>query len=110
MPKSPGDLPNRWAACASLRATTQKQREAGVFATGVERLFAECRSDADRNVGAFLAATAILGIVGAIVMLMGTRQIMAGKITLGDYFTYTMFLASWSPPVFQVVECRHATH
>ncbi len=50
-----------------------------------------------------LAATAILGIVGAIVMWLGARQEMAHKITLGDYFTYTMFLAFMVAPVFQVV-------
>jgi ABC-type bacteriocin/lantibiotic exporter with double-glycine peptidase domain len=36
-------------------------------------------------------------------MWLGARQEMAHKITLGDYFTYTMFLAFMVAPVFQVV-------
>jgi ABC-type multidrug transport system fused ATPase/permease subunit len=72
-----------------------EDREAGVFAKGVERLY--------QNVVLSLAATAILGIVGATVMWLGARQEMAHKITLGDYFTYTMFLAFMVAPVFQVV-------
>jgi len=36
-------------------------------------------------------------------MWLGARQEMAHKITLGDYFTYTMFLAFMVAPVFGVV-------
>jgi subfamily B ATP-binding cassette protein MsbA len=36
-------------------------------------------------------------------MWLGARQEMAHRITLGDYFTYTMFLAFMVAPVFQVV-------
>ena len=44
-----------------------------------------------------------MGVVGAIVMFMGTRQILAGKLTLGGFFTYTMFLGYLAAPLFQVV-------
>ena len=36
-------------------------------------------------------------------MWLGARQEMAHKHHLGDYFTYTMFLAFMVAPVFQVV-------
>ncbi len=44
-----------------------------------------------------------MGVIGAIVMFMGTRQILAGKLTLGGFFTYTMFLGYLAAPLFQVV-------
>ena len=44
-----------------------------------------------------------MGVVGAIVMFIGTRQIMSGKLTLGEFFTYTMFLGYLAAPLFQVV-------
>jgi subfamily B ATP-binding cassette protein MsbA len=50
-----------------------------------------------------LSAATLMGIVGAIVMLIGTRQIIAGKLTLGGFFTYTMFLGYLVAPLFQVV-------
>src|SRR6202012_3299694 len=78
-------------------------REAGVFATGVERLYQNVVRSLTATSLLSLAATAILGIVGATVMWMGARQQMAHKITLGDYFTYTMFLAFMAAPVFPVV-------
>jgi len=36
-------------------------------------------------------------------MFMGARQIMAGTLTLGGFFTYTMFLGYLVAPIFQVV-------
>jgi subfamily B ATP-binding cassette protein MsbA len=36
-------------------------------------------------------------------MLIGTRQIIAGTLTLGGFFTYTMFLGYLAAPLFQVV-------
>ena len=80
-----------------------EEREAGVFATGVERLYQNVVRSLTATSLLSLAATAILGIVGATVMWLGARQEMAHKITLGDYFTYTMFLAFMVAPVFQVV-------
>ena len=50
-----------------------------------------------------LSSSTLMGIIGAIVMFMGTRQILAGKLTLGGFFTYTMFLGYLAAPLFQVV-------
>ncbi len=74
-----------------------------VFATGIERLL--------QNVFRTLTATSLLGlssamlmgVVGAIVMFMGSRQILAGRLTLGGYLTYIMFLGYLAAPLFQVV-------
>ena len=50
-----------------------------------------------------LSSSTLMGIIGAIVMFMGTRQILAGKLTLGGFFTYTMFLGYLAAPLVQVV-------
>src|SRR5450432_3163893 len=50
-----------------------------------------------------LSSSMLMGLIGAIVMYMGTRQILAGKLTLGGFFTYTMFLGYLAAPLFQVV-------
>ena len=39
-----------------------------------------------------LSSSLLLGVVGAIIMFVGTRHILDGTLTLGGYFTYTMFL------------------
>ena len=45
----------------------------------------------------------LLGVVGAAVMYVGARQILAGQLTLGGFFTYTLLLGFLVAPLFQVV-------
>jgi ABC-type multidrug transport system fused ATPase/permease subunit len=80
-----------------------EDREAGVFAKGVERLYQNVVRSLTATSLLALASTAILGIVGSTVMFLGARETLAHRITLGDYVTYTMFLAFMVAPVFQVV-------
>jgi ABC-type multidrug transport system fused ATPase/permease subunit len=80
-----------------------EDREAAVFATGVERLYRNVVRSLTATSVLSLAATAILGIVGSTVMFLGARETLAHRITLGDYVTYTMFLAFMVAPIFQVV-------
>src|ERR1700719_2760463 len=49
------------------------------------------------------STTALGGVVGALVMLVGARQVLEGKITVGQFISYTAFLAFMIAPVFQVV-------
>jgi subfamily B ATP-binding cassette protein MsbA len=49
------------------------------------------------------ASTAIVGVVGGTVMYLGARQVHAGEITLGDFVTFTAFIAFLVAPVFQIV-------
>src|SRR4051812_20109108 len=80
-----------------------EDREHQVFSGGVERLMQNVFKTLTATSLMGLSAATLMGIVGAIVMLMGTRQIIAGKLTLGGFFTYTMFLGYLVAPLFQVV-------
>jgi ABC-type multidrug transport system fused ATPase/permease subunit len=42
-------------------------------------------------------------VVGALVMLVGARQVLEGRITVGQFMSYTAFLAFMIAPMFQVV-------
>jgi subfamily B ATP-binding cassette protein MsbA len=50
-----------------------------------------------------LSATTLMGIVSAIIMFLGARQILAGTMTAGTLVTYLAFLAMLIAPVFQIV-------
>ncbi len=50
-----------------------------------------------------LSATVLLGLVGALVMYVGGRQILAGSLTLGGFVTFTAFMGFLVAPVFQIV-------
>ena len=78
-------------------------REEAVFSSGVGRLLENILKTLTATSALSLASTLLLGIVGAAVLYVGTRQILAGSLTVGGLFTYTMLLGFLIAPVFQVV-------
>jgi ABC-type multidrug transport system fused ATPase/permease subunit len=80
-----------------------EEREANVFAGGVQRLLDNVIKSLTAMSFMSLSATVLMGIVGSIVMFVGARLIAAGTITLGEFMTFTAFLAFLIAPVFQVV-------
>ncbi|WP_263385167.1 ABC transporter ATP-binding protein [Granulicella arctica] len=78
--------------------------EANIFAAGVERLLKNVISSITAQSLMSLASTAILGLVGALVMYYGARQVVSGALTTGGYVTYTMFLAFMIAPIVQFVQ------
>jgi subfamily B ATP-binding cassette protein MsbA len=80
-----------------------EDREHAVFSAGVERLLQNVFKTLTATSVMSLTSSTLMGVIGSIVMFMGTRQILAGKLTLGGFFTYTMFLGYLAAPLFQVV-------
>ncbi|HKO17783.1 MAG TPA: ABC transporter ATP-binding protein [Acidobacteriaceae bacterium] len=77
--------------------------EARVFAAGVKRLLDNVISSLTAQSLMSLASTAVLGVVGALIMYLGAHQVVAGKLTTGGYVTYVMFLAFMVAPIVQLV-------
>jgi ABC-type multidrug transport system fused ATPase/permease subunit len=80
-----------------------EQREAGVFASGVQRLLDNVMRSLTATSLLSLAATTVLGIVGGLVMMLGGHEVIGHRMTTGGYFQYTMLLAYMIAPVFQIV-------
>ncbi len=80
-----------------------EEREEGVFRAGVHRLLDNVLRTLTATSLMSLSSTMLMGIVGAVVMYLGARQILAGTLTLGGFFTYTMFLGYLVAPIFQIV-------
>jgi ABC-type multidrug transport system fused ATPase/permease subunit len=80
-----------------------EEREAAVFSGGVKRLLNNVEQSLTAMSLMSLSATVLMGIVGAVVMYVGSRQIFAGTLTLGEFMTFTAFLAFLVAPVFQIV-------
>ena len=80
-----------------------EEREAGVFAAGVERLLSNVMKSLTMTSTMSAASTTVLGLVSAIVMWLGGNLVLKGGWTPGTYFQYNMFLAFMIAPVFQVV-------
>ena len=78
-------------------------REAAVFSSGVQRLLDNVIRSLTATSLMSLSATVLLGLVSALVMFVGARQILAGTLTLGGFVTFTAFLAFLVAPAFQIV-------
>ena len=80
-----------------------EEREEKVFAGGVTRLLNNVLRTLTATSVMSLSASLLLGVVGAVIMYVGARQIMAGTLTIGGFFTYTLFLGFLVAPIMQIV-------
>jgi subfamily B ATP-binding cassette protein MsbA len=80
-----------------------EEREAGVFSAGVDRLLNNVMKSLTMTSALGAASTTVLGLVSALVMWMGGHRVLGNTWTVGDYFSYNMFLAFMIAPVFQIV-------
>jgi ABC-type multidrug transport system fused ATPase/permease subunit len=80
-----------------------EDREAAVFAGGVKRLLDNVLKSLTAISLMSMSATVLMGVVGALVMYVGARQIEAHTLTVGGLMAFTAFLAFMVAPVFQVV-------
>ena len=85
-----------------MKAYTAEKREQIVFTHGVHRLF---RNIAGTMVGVSsttAVATAVVGIIGVIMILVGGRSLLSGTMTLGEFVMYIFFTGLVAAPVVQI--------
>jgi subfamily B ATP-binding cassette protein MsbA len=80
-----------------------EEREAGVFSAGVERLLQNVMKSLTMTSALSAASMTVLGLVSSVVMWLGGHRVLGNTWTVGDYFSYNMFLAFMIAPVFQIV-------
>ncbi len=80
-----------------------EEREREVFAGGVRRLLDNVLRTLTATSLMTLASIFLMGIVGAIVMYMGSRQVLDGTLTLGSFFTYNILLGYVAAPVIGII-------
>jgi len=80
-----------------------EESEANVFAAGAQRLLNNVISSLTAQSLMSLASTAVLGVVGTLVMYLGAHRVVSGQLTPGGYMTYVMFLAFMTIPIVQLV-------
>jgi len=81
-----------------------EDREEKVFSSGVRRLLENVLKTLTATSVMGLSASMLLGVVGAVIMYVGARQILAGSLTIGGFFTYTLFMGFLIAPVMQIVQ------
>ncbi|HEV2106044.1 MAG TPA: ABC transporter ATP-binding protein [Candidatus Eisenbacteria bacterium] len=98
-----GRLTESLGAVRTVKGYHAEAREQGVFARGVQRLLDNVIATLTAQSVMQLSSSVLLGTVGAVIMYVGSRNILAGHLTLGGYFTYTMFLGYLIAPMVQIV-------
>ena len=81
-----------------------EKREERVFSSGVLRLLNNVMRSLTATSVMSLSASLLLGVVGAVIMYVGARQIASGTLTIGSFFTYTAFMAFLVAPIMQIVQ------
>jgi subfamily B ATP-binding cassette protein MsbA len=85
-----------------VKAYTAEPVEERVFGSGADRLFRNVRSTMTGVSGVTAASTALLGVVGTILMISGGRAIFSGAMTLGDLVMYVFFTGLLVQPVAEI--------
>jgi ABC-type multidrug transport system fused ATPase/permease subunit len=80
-----------------------EDREEGVFATGAQRLLDNVLKTLTTTSLMSLSGASLMGIVSAIIMYLGARQVLAGTMTKGELISYSAYLVLMVAPVFQIV-------
>lgn len=78
-------------------------REEGIFALGVRRLLDNVMRTLTATSLMSLSASVLLGLVGAATMYIGGREMTAGALTAGSYFSYNFLLVFLVAPIMQIV-------
>jgi len=85
-----------------VKTYTAEKREEIVFTKGVHRLFRNVAQSITGVSGITAFSTAIVGIIGVIIIIVGGRSILSGRMTVGDLFTYILFTGLLAAPVVQI--------
>jgi len=80
-----------------------EEHEESVFATGAQRLLENVLKTLTATSVMSLSGAMLMGMVSAVVMYLSARRILADQMTMGMFFSYSMFLAMLIAPVFQIV-------
>jgi subfamily B ATP-binding cassette protein MsbA len=85
-----------------VKAYSAERRERYVFATGAHRIFRNVAASMTAISGTGAFATAIVGGIGVLMILVGGGDVLAGKMTVGDLFMYIFFTGLMAAPMVQI--------
>jgi len=80
-----------------------EEREAGAFAAGAMRLYENVRKTLTATSLMSMAGTLLMGSVSLTVLILGSRMIVQGRMSLGDFIAFSLYLGLLIAPVLQIV-------
>ena len=98
-----GRLTESFSGVRVVKAYRAERREALVFSKGVHRLFRNVAKTMTGFSAVAAFSTLLLGVVGVAIMWIGANDILAGRMTIGAFVSYTLYLGLLVGPVVQIV-------
>jgi len=85
-----------------VKSYVAERREDLIFARGVHRLFRNIATSITGVSALGALTTIVVGAIGATMIVMGGRAIMAGQMTIGDLLMYVLFTGMVAAPLIQI--------
>ena len=98
-----GRLTESFSGVRVVKAYEAEQREALVFTKGAHRLFRNVARTMTSFSAIGAASTLLLGVIGVAMMVVGAQEVLAGRMTVGYFFSFTLYLGLLVGPMVQIV-------
>ncbi len=85
-----------------VKAYVAEPQEERVFGSNVDRLFDNVRRSMSGVSATTAVSTAIVGLIGVLLTVVGGNAILAGSMTLGEFVMYLVFIGLVVGPVVQI--------
>ncbi len=85
-----------------IKGFNAEQHEIQVFEAGVHRLYDNVKRSLTTTSLVASSGTFLLGAAALMIMGMGGSRIVAGQITVGDFFAFTLYLGFLIAPILQI--------
>jgi subfamily B ATP-binding cassette protein MsbA len=82
-----------------VKSYTAEKREEIVFTKGAHKLFRNVAQAMTGVSATSSGATAVIGVVGVLMIWLGGQSVLAGEMTLGDLITYIFFIGIVAAPL-----------
>jgi ATP-binding cassette, subfamily B, putative efflux pump len=85
-----------------VKSYTAEKREEIVFTKGAHRLFRNIAQSMTGVSATTSGSTVIIGIIGVVMIWLGGNDIVAGKMTLGEFVMYVFFIGLIAAPLISI--------
>jgi ABC-type multidrug transport system fused ATPase/permease subunit len=97
-----GRLTESLSGIRIIKGFNAERQEIGNFSVGVDRLFRNVRKSLTSTSLVTSTATLLLGLATVGIMAIGGYMIIQDKLTVGDFFAFTLYLGFMIAPIVQM--------
>jgi ABC-type multidrug transport system fused ATPase/permease subunit len=98
-----GRLTESFSGVRVVKAYGAERREALIFSKGAHRLFRNVAKTMTGFAAIGASSTLLLGAISIAMMVIGANEMLANRMTIGDFLAFTLYLGMLVGPVVQVV-------